>query len=389
MKLHEYQAKDLLRAYGVDIPPYFIFSSAEELEQKLLEHGWNEGVFKAQIHAGGRGKVGGVKIARTREQCFQYGMELLGKRFQTAQTGSEALVCSVVLCSLPVQIAQEYYIAWMIDRAHASVSLLCSAAGGVEIEEIVHRSPEALCHLKIPEDCKIRPYHVLRVMKFLQLPEKMLSTLTSLLQRLTDAFAQNDMTLLEINPLALTHDQCLFPLDAKVLLDQNAAFRHPEWEARIDKTQSHPLEIAAKELGFSYVSLDGNIGCIVNGAGLAMATMDLLSGAGGKPANFLDIGGSASQTTIENGFRMVLLDPKVTAIFVNIFGGIMNCATLAAALIETFRNLHVQLPTVIRIEGTDVEQAKILLQQSGLPLQIASDLSEGARLAVASSKRVV
>jgi succinyl-CoA synthetase beta subunit len=382
MNIHEFQAKRLLEEYGIPVPEFSVISSLEELEQLLQTTGWQSAVLKVQIHAGGRGKAGGVKFAQSPQEILEAAKELLGKKMITPQTGSEGLVANQLMVSPPISIVHEYYIGMTINRERAQNVLLASPIGGIEIEEVALQQPEKVLVLTLPPEGAFRSYHLLRLANFMGWKGTLAQKGKALVAALVRAFIEADASLLEINPLVETQDGQLFALDAKLVVDDNALYRQPKLKALFDPSQVNPNEAWAQQHDLAYVALDGDIGCMVNGAGLAMATMDLIHHFGGHPANFLDVGGGASEEKVAEGFKIILSDPKVKAILVNIFGGIMNCETLAAGIIAAAKDLHLHVPLVVRLEGTNVGRGKQLLKESGLNINSVNDLTEAAQQVV-------
>ena len=387
MNVHEYQAKEVLKKYGVPIPAFGVASKVHEVEKCIGQLGLKEAVVKIQVHAGGRGKAGGVKFAKTPEEIISVAEHLIGMKMVNNQTGPEGVVAHKVLISKPLDIKKEYYLAAVMDREQARPILIASPEGGMEIEEIAEKHPERILQIPIELSGEVRPYRLVRLANFMGWKDKQAAAGMQLAKALAKAFIETDASLLEINPLVEDPQGCLWALDAKLSVDDNALFRQPEIAAFYDPTQQSKSEEDAKQYDLAYVALDGNIGCMVNGAGLAMATMDLIYHYGGKPANFLDVGGGASKEKVAAGFRIILEDPKVKAILVNIFGGIMNCATLAEGIIEAAREFSINVPLVVRMEGTNVEQGKKLLKESKLAITTADGLAEAAEKAVAVLQR--
>lgn len=388
MNIHEFQAKKILKQFGIPIPEFFVISSVEELKQLIEKHHLQQAVLKVQIHAGGRGKAGGVKFARTPEEILKAAQELLGKRIVNTQTGIHGMPVHQILVSAPIEISQEYYLGITIDRQHKRSTLIASPAGGMDIEQIAHLSPGKVLKLPIPRTGHFRPYHLLRIAKFMGWNGSLAEQGMQLITNLVKAFTSTDALLLEINPLIKTPDNQLWALDAKLVADDNALFRQPEIHQFFDATQIPPEEARAHQEELAYVSLDGNIGCMVNGAGLAMATMDLIEHHGGKPANFLDVGGGATKEKVAEGFKIILSDPKVKAVLVNIFGGIMNCETLAEGIIAAANELRIHVPLVIRMEGTNVKKGRALLKESGLNIIVADQLTDAAEKVVNAARRI-
>lgn len=385
MDIHEYQAKIILKKYGVPVPDFIIISSNEELVDVVAALEFEQAVIKVQIHAGGRGKGGGVKIARSKNEIIEFSKQLLGKKIITPQTGPQGIIAEKILISPLVDIKRELYLGVTIDRKRAQITLIASPEGGVEIEEVADKTPHKILTIPICNDGTIRNYNLLRLTRFMGWQGKLSEQGKRLAQNIAKAFIESDASLIEINPLAETVDGDLLALDAKISIDDNALFRHPTFVEFYDPSQSALGEAKAKEYDLAYVALDGNIGCIVNGAGLAMATMDLINLCGGKPANFLDVGGGASEDKIAAGFTIIISDPQVKSILVNIFGGIMNCEVLSAGMIVALKRHKITVPVFVRMEGTNVEKGKALLENSGLDIYIAKTLTEAAEKAVAAS----
>lgn len=378
MNLHEYQAKEILGNYGVPIPRFGVATKHVEVEKIIRDLGLSEAVIKIQVHAGGRGKAGGVKFAKTEREIVSESRQLLGMKMVNNQTGPEGVVAHKVLISKPVEITKEYYLGAIIDRGSAQPILIASPEGGMEIEEIAAKHPEKILRVPIQLDGSVRPYHLLYLAKFMgwQRAEEGIKIAAAVAK----CFIERDASLLEINPLVEDKQHHLWALDAKLSIDDNALYRQPEIAAMYDPTQISKNEVEAKKHDLSYIALDGNIGCMVNGAGLAMATMDLIQTCGGKPANFLDVGGSATAEKIAAGFAILVSDPHVKAILVNIFGGIMNCATIAEGILAAAGDLKV--PLVVRMEGTNVEEGRKMLEKSKLKIESAESLEDAAQKVV-------
>lgn len=382
MNLHEYQAKELLKAAGVAIPPFGVASRHQDVEKIIKDLHLKEAVIKIQVHAGGRGKAGGVKFAKTPEEILSVAQQLIGMKMVNNQTGSEGVIAHKVLIAPPVDIAKEYYLGAIIDRNKAEAILIASPEGGMEIEEIAAKHPDKILTVPIGMDGSVKPYHLLRLAKFMGWEKHTLEEGMKIAAAVGKLFIEKDASLLEINPLVKSKDGKLWALDAKLSIDDNALFRQPEMVAYYDPTQQSKNEDAAKRHDLAYIALEGNIGCMVNGAGLAMATMDLIKYAGGKPANFLDVGGSATADKIAAGFKILVSDPHVKAILVNIFGGIMNCATIAEGILTALAEHPIKIPLVVRMEGTNVEEGKKMLEKSGLKIHTADRLEDAATLVV-------
>jgi succinyl-CoA synthetase beta subunit len=379
MNTHEYQAKEVLQKYGIPIPDFGTAGSVAEAEEVVKRLGLKEAIVKIQVHAGGRGKAGGVKFAKSPEEILATAKKLIGMKMVNQQTGPEGIVAHRVLISRPVDIKKEYYLAAVIDRNHAAPILIASPEGGMDIEEVAEKHPEKILTLPLHLDGRLKPYQLLRLAKFMGWSGELAKQGMKIAEEVGKAFINTDAALLEINPLVETKEGHLWAVDAKLSIDDNALFRHPALAAFYDPTQQNPGEVAAKEYDLAYIALDGNIGCMVNGAGLAMATMDIIQQYGCKPANFLDVGGSATAEKVAAGFRIILSDPKVKGILVNIFGGIMNCATLAEGIIAAASQQSVNVPLVVRFEGTNVEEGRRLLAESGLKITSAMSMDEAAR----------
>lgn len=387
MNLHEFQAKEVLRKYGIIVTEFAIASTLAEAEIAVEKMALDSGVVKVQIHAGGRGKAGGVRLARSRSEIFSAVTALLGMRIVNSQTGKEGVVAEKVLITPLVEYKKEFYIGAVIDRAGKRAALIASPEGGMEIEEVAQRSPEKIAKIPIGLNGKIRSYHLLELCKFMGWEGEVAKKGAKLASALAKAFVETDAELIEINPLVLTEEGELIALDAKMAIDDNGLFRQKELAAAFDARQLPRNEILAREADLAYVALEGNIGCMVNGAGLAMATMDIIHHYGGKPANFLDVGGSASKEKVAEGFKIILSDPNVKAILVNIFGGIMNCETLALGIMAAASEMDLHIPLVIRMEGTNVERARELLADSKMNFLIAEDFASAAEKVVSAAKK--
>jgi len=385
MNIHEYQAKNLLLRHGVPVPPFAVASDDEEVQKAITELGINEAVIKVQIHAGGRGKAGGVKFAKSPEEIARLSSELIGMKIINNQTGPLGVVAERVLIAPPVSIKKEYYLAATIDSSLARPILIVSPEGGMEIEEIAATNPERILKIPFGFDGKVRRYHLLEIVKFMGWSGDLAKEGMKLVSSVAKVFIETDASLLEINPLVLTEEGNLFAIDAKFTVDDNALYRQPAIAQWYDPSQQTPNEVMAKEYDLAYIGLDGEIGCLVNGAGLAMATMDIIHHYGGEPANFLDVGGGASKEEVAHGFKIILLDPNVKSIFVNIFGGIMDCGVLAHGIVEASKTDQVRVPLIVRMEGTNVEIGKKTLEESGLNIITADTMADGAIKAVKES----
>jgi len=377
MDLHEYQAKDYLKQFGVAIPGHVVVTSIDEAEKIAVEKGMTEAIVKVQVHAGGRGKAGGVKFCRSRDEILQTVDKMLGMKIVTKQTGADGITAYKVMIADPVDIEKEYYLGAVIDRKHGKSMLIASPEGGMEIEEIAEQFPEKIAKVPIQLNGTIRSYHLIHLAKVMGWGLK--ESALKMVRSLAKAFVASDASMLEINPLVKTKGGEYFAIDAKMSIDENALFRQPVLAECYDPTQQPENEVRAHEHDLAYVAMDGTIGCMVNGAGLAMATMDIIHHFGGEPANFLDVGGGADVQKVAEGFKLILSDPKVKGILVNIFGGIMNCATIAAGVISAASELQVTVPLVVRLEGTNVDQGRKMLDESGLNIVVANSLSEAAQ----------
>lgn len=387
MNIHEFQAKQVLQKYGIPVPPFFVVSNMEQAQKVVESSSIKQAVVKVQVHAGGRGKAGGVKFASTPQEILQYANELIGKKIVNHQTGHEGMVSHQVLITAPVEIIKEFYLGIVIDRQQAQGMLIASPEGGMEIEEVAKNSPDKVLKFPIPLSGKLHSHQLLNICKFMGWTEDLFQQGKAIITALIKAFVETDASLLEINPLVLTNEGKLIALDAKLSVDDNALFRQPEIKSFFDETQVPLLEAKAQQYELAYVALEGNVGCMVNGAGLAMATMDIIHHYGGAPANFLDVGGGASKEKVAEGFKIILSDQHVKAILVNIFGGIMNCETLALGIIEAAKDLRIHVPLVVRMEGTNVEEGKRLLKEAKLNIIIANTLTEAAQKVVSIAKQ--
>ncbi len=386
MKIHEYQAREILRSSGIPVPDWRLATSGTEAYEAFSELNVPLAVVKAQVHAGGRGKGGGVKLVRSADEAKQVAEQMLSRPLVTPQTGPEGVPVRKVIVAHAVDIAHEYYVGVVVDREAGKPVVIASSEGGVEIEEVAATKPEAICKEHFDVDHGLQPFQARRLAYRLGFSGDQVKQATRILSTLAQLFLDHDCSLAEINPLVLTPEGQLYAVDAKINFDDNAAFRHKSWESLRDPEQEDPMERAAAEAGISYVRLSGNIGCLVNGAGLAMATMDIIKLHGGEPANFLDVGGGATQEQVSQGFRIILSDPNVKAVLVNIFGGIMKCDTIAGAIIAAYEEVGFHVPLVVRLEGTNVEIARKMLGDSGLPIITASDMTDAAQKAVAAAR---
>lgn len=387
MDLHEFQAKKILRKYGIPISDFTVISNVNEVQEAVSRMALEQAVVKIQVHAGGRGKAGGVKLARNRQQIFDYVQQLLGMRMINNQTGKEGVIAYQVLISPLVNYKKEYYVGAVIDRAKGEAMLIASPEGGVEIEEVARKAPDRIMTKPISLEGKVRGFHLVELCKFMGWKDTQAEQGRRIFAALAKAFIDCDASLLEINPLVETEEGQILALDAKMSIDENALFRQEEMASFYDATQLNKNEALARLHDLAYIALDGEIGCMVNGAGLAMATMDIIHHYGGTPANFLDVGGGATQEKVAEGFKIILADPKVKAILVNIFGGIMNCITLAAGIIAAASELQVRVPLIVRMEGTNVETGRKMLEDSGLNITIANGLAEAASQVVEAANK--
>ncbi|HSY04451.1 MAG TPA: ADP-forming succinate--CoA ligase subunit beta [Steroidobacteraceae bacterium] len=386
MNLHEYQAKDLFRSYGVPVPPGRVAASAQQAAEAAAALGGSLWVVKAQVHAGGRGKAGGVKLARDVEAVRVAARGMLGERLATPQTGPEGLPVERVYVESGSDIAREMYLSLTLNRERATHALIASLAGGMDIEEVAHKTPEKILTVAIHPAAGFQAYEARQLAFGLELSGPQLGEFQSLAAALYRLYLEKDLSLVEVNPLALTRGGALLALDAKINVDDNALFRHPELAQLRDPSQEDPMERRAAEHDLNYVSLDGNIACMVNGAGLAMATMDLIKLHAGRPANFLDVGGGATAARVSAAFELILSNSRVRAVLVNIFGGIVRCDLIAEGIIHAVKNVGVKVPVVVRLEGTNAEAARALLAASGLTITAAADLTDAARKVVALAR---
>jgi succinyl-CoA synthetase beta subunit len=387
MNLHEYQAKEVFRSYGIPVPAGKVASSPEEAAAAAQELGGTVWVVKAQVHAGGRGKAGGVKLVRDVEAVRAAAAGMLGTRLVTQQTTAEGLPVGRVYVEVGSEIAREIYLSLTLNREKSRVALIASAAGGMDIEEVAHRTPEKILSVTIHPAAGLQPYQARELAFGLGLSGPQIGAFQALASALYKLYLEQDLSLLEVNPLIVTKAGSLVALDAKINLDANALFRHPQLAQLRDASQEDPMERRAAEHDLNYVSLDGDIACMVNGAGLAMATMDLIKLHGGRPANFLDVGGGATSERVTAAFELILSNPKVRAVLVNIFGGIVRCDVIAEGVIKAVQKVAVRVPVVVRLEGTNAEVARALLAKSGLTITPADDLTDAARKVVALAKK--
>ena len=387
MHLHEYQAKEILKRYGIPIPPFGVAESVDQAEQIIKDLGLDQAVLKIQVHAGGRGKAGGVKFAKSKDEIIKRFQELIGMRVVNHQTGPYGMVARSILMAKPIDIAKEFYLGAVIDRKNGKPLLIASPYGGMEIEEVAAKNPDKILKLPIQLNGTIRHYHLVRLANFMGWKGEKGARGVAIAKGVALAFIQMDGELLEINPLVETLQGEMWAVDAKFSLDDNALFRQKGMATLFDETQSSKGEVEARKHGLAYISLEGEIGCMVNGAGLAMATMDLIHHYGGRAANFLDVGGGASREKVTEGCKIILADPKVQTILVNIFGGIMNCQTIAEGLIYAAKELGIKVPLVVRLEGTNVEKGREILKKSHLTIRTAEEMADAAKKAVELVKK--
>lgn len=387
MNIHEYQAKQVLAKYGVAVPQGQVAYNAQEAVQAAQGLGGELWVVKAQIHAGGRGKGGGVKLAKTLDEVESHAKNMLGMTLVTHQTGPEGKKVSRIYVEEGTSIDKELYLSLLVDRASSRLTFVASREGGMEIEEVAEKEPEKIIKQSIDPAAGLQPYQIRKLAFGLQIPKAMHGQFNKFIQGIYKAFLDTDASQLEINPLVITGDNQLVALDAKFNFDENALFRHPDILEMRDPDEEDPLELEAAKFDLSYIKMDGSIGCMVNGAGLAMATMDIIQLEGGSPANFLDVGGGANREKVTEAFKLILSDENVKGILVNIFGGIMRCDIIAEGIITAAREVNLNIPLVVRLEGTNVELGKKLLASSGLAITAADDLGDAAKKIVSAVKK--
>ena len=386
MKIHEYQAKEILRKYNVPVPNGVLVSSKSEAAKAAKKVGTKVVVVKAQIHAGGRGKGGGVKLAKSPAEAEKHAGNIIGMTLVTPQTGAEGRLVKKVLIEEGMAIAKELYMGILVDRETSQVLIMASEAGGMEIEEVAAKTPEKIFKETVDPIIGVQPYLARKIAFALNLEGAALKAIIPFIINLYDAFAKEDCSMLEINPLVITSDDRVLALDAKVDIDDNAMYRHKDTQTYRDTDEEDPTEVEASKFHLNYIKLDGNIGCMVNGAGLAMSTMDIIKLSGGEPANFLDVGGGADEEMIENGFRILISDASVKGIFINIFGGILRCDVLARGVVAATKKLHIKIPIVVRMEGTNMEEGHQILKDSGLNFLIGDGMKDGAQKVVKAIK---
>lgn len=386
MNVHEYQGKEILRKYGVKVPNGKVAFTVEEAVEAAQELGSSVVVVKAQIHAGGRGKAGGVKVAKNLDEVRTYATEILGKTLVTHQTGPEGKEVKRLLIEEGCDIKKEYYVGLVLDRATSRVVLMASEEGGTEIEEVAEATPEKIFKEQIDPVLGLMPYQARRIAFNINIPKELVNQAVKFMMGLYNAYVEKDCSIAEINPLVVTGDGQVMALDAKLNFDSNALYRQKDILEYRDLEEEDPKENEASKYDLSYISLDGNIGCMVNGAGLAMATMDIVKHYGGDPANFLDVGGGATAEKVTEAFKIILSDPNVKGIFVNIFGGIMKCDVIATGVVEAAKQVGLQVPLVVRLEGTNVDLGKQILNESGLNIIAAESMADGAEKIVSLVK---
>jgi succinyl-CoA synthetase beta subunit len=386
MKIHEYQGKEILKQFGVPVPRGIVARTPEEAEAAARELGTDIVVVKAQIHAGGRGKGGGVKLAKSPEEAKQIASEMLGMKLVTHQTGAEGREVKTLLIEEGLPIDKEFYLGITLDRVTGRNVFMASQAGGMDIEKVAEETPELILKEAIDPAVGLRPFQARELAFGLGLPGDLINQAASFMTKLYEAYEKSDASLMEINPFLLTKDNRLIALDAKVNFDDNANYRHKDYAQLRDLDEEEPLEIEASKYDLNYIKLDGNIGCMVNGAGLAMATMDIIKLAGGEPANFLDVGGGASQERVEQAFKILLADENVKAVLINIFGGIVRCDMVANGVIAAAKNLGVSIPIVARLEGTNVEEGKRVLRESDIRIISADGMRDAAEKVVSAAR---
>ncbi len=386
MKIHEYQAKEIIKKYGAAVPESRVVFSLDEVKKAVRELGGGTVVVKAQIHAGGRGKAGGVKVVNGEDEAYEAAKSMLGKKLVTHQTGIEGKEVKRLLIEQGVEIKKELYLGMVVDRSKNAIVIMASEEGGVEIEEVAAKSPEKILKEYVDLCVGLRPFQVTKLGYKLNFDKALVRDFNKFVTALYNAFVDNDCSLAEINPLIITGENKIMALDAKINFDDNALFRHKDIQELRDLSEEEPMEIEASKFNLSYIKLDGNVGCMVNGAGLAMATMDIIKYAGGEPANFLDVGGGANVEAVANAFRIILNDKNVKAVLVNIFGGIVRCDRIANGILEATKMVDINVPVVIRLKGTNSEEARKIIDDSGLNFYTADSLKEAAEKAVELAK---
>jgi succinyl-CoA synthetase beta subunit len=386
MNIHEHQAKEILRKFGAPVPRGSLAFTPEEAAQAFTELGQPSAVVKAQIHAGGRGKAGGVKLVRSAQEARDFALKLLGKALLTHQTGSQGRIVGRIYVEEASNVARELYLALLVDRKAESIAIIASTEGGMDIEEVAAKTPERILTEPIDPVSGLGGFQSRKIAFALGLKDRQIGQFSTLLASLYRAFVETDASLIEINPLVVTADGQVLCLDAKMSFDDNGLFRHPDIRELRDPNEEDSTETEAAKFDLSYVQLDGNIGCMVNGAGLAMATMDIVKYAGAEPANFLDVGGGANTEKVAAAFRILLSDSRVKGVLINIFGGIMQCDVLASGVVEAAKQVNLTVPLVVRMEGTNVEKGKQILKDSGIKVITAADMADAAKRIVAAIK---
>ena len=386
MKIHEYQAKAILKDFGVPVPRSGVAETPEEARKIAEELGGGTVVVKAQIHAGGRGKGGGVKLASNAAEAESFAKEILGMNLVTHQTGPEGKQVNIVLIEEGVKIARELYFGIVLGRAASQLTLMASKEGGVEIEKVAAENPDAILKERIDPAVGVQPFQLRKLAFGLGLKGNAFKEATKFFGKLLTAYIAKDASLLEINPLVITEDDKVIALDAKMNFDDNALYRNKEITELRDETEEDPFEVQASKYGLNYIELDGNIGCMVNGAGLAMVTTDIIKLSGAAPANFLDVGGAASVETVQNGFKILMGDPAIKAVLINIFGGIVRCDIVAKGVVEAAKNVKINVPLIVRLEGTNAEEGSKILRESDVEINVAKSFLEGARKAAELAK---
>jgi succinyl-CoA synthetase beta subunit len=386
MNLHEYQAKQVLKKFGLPILPGYLCYTPGEAEAAADLLGGGICVVKAQVHAGGRGKAGGVKLAKSASEAREHASKILGMTLITPQTGAQGKLVRKVYVEGGCNIAKEYYLSILVDRANRCVSIIASTEGGMEIEEVAHKTPEKILNVRVDAKVGLQGFQSQKLAIDLGIPAEARKSFVSVVKGLYQAFVACDLALLEVNPLVLTKENTFIVLDAKCALEDNAAFRQQDIHAMMDYDEQDPRDLRAQKYGLNYVGLDGNIGCLVNGAGLAMATMDIIKAFGGEPANFLDVGGGATKENVTEAFRILLSDTNVKGILVNIFGGIMKCDVIATGIIEAAKEVSLKVPLVVRLQGTNVDLGRKMLADSGLAITPADTMDEAAKKIVELAK---
>jgi succinyl-CoA synthetase beta subunit len=379
MNIHEYQAKEILRKYGLELPEGILALNASEAVEAASKIKSNVWVLKAQVHAGGRGKAGGVKLAKTLDEVRDIASKMIGMKLVTPQTGAEGKIVNKIYVEAGSDIKKEYYISVVLDRNHNCITIAASTEGGMDIEEVAKKSPEKIIAVHVDYTIGLQNFHIAKLGFGMGLDKIQLKNFSKVVRTLYQSFIDTDASQIEINPLIETSDSKFIPLDAKFNFDDNALYRHPEIEKMRDITEEDPQEVEAKKFDLSYVKMDGSIGCMVNGAGLAMATMDIIKLHGKEPANFLDVGGGATTEKVTEAFKIILSDHNVKGILVNIFGGIMKCDIIANGIITAAKEVKISVPIVVRLEGTNSELGKKILKESGLKLEAANDLEDAAK----------